>query len=109
MIGNKLLALIRLMYRCEEGGCDTCTEHDGYGCRLPGTCKWNWDYIKDVEELGIEKELITMELNKAIETLDRCIPHPSDNMVDREHLAIAIAWSVIKAELSNKDTKKDEK
>lgn len=43
-----------------------------------------------------------MELKKAIEILDGCIPHPSNKMVDREHFDIALAWNVIKEELSAK-------
>lgn len=43
-----------------------------------------------------------MELKKAIEVLDGVIPHHANKMVDREHLDIAIAWTVVKAELEKK-------
>lgn len=104
---SRLLAFIRALYQYEKGGCDTCTEHDGYGCSHPGNCEWHWDYAEDLKEFEIPEEVVTMELKKAIEILDGCIPHPSNKMVDREHLDIAIAWSVIKAELSAKP-KEDE-
>lgn len=97
---SRLLAFIRALYQYEKSGCDTCTEHDGYGCSHPGNCEWHWDYAEDLKEFEIPEEVVTMELKKAIEILDGCIPHPSNKMVDREHLDIAVAWSVIKAELS---------
>lgn len=99
---SRLLAFIRALYLYEKGGCDTCTEYDGYGCSHPGNCEWHWDYAEDLKEFEIPEEVVTMELKKAIEILDGCIPHPSNKMVDREHLDIAIAWSVIKAELVKK-------
>lgn len=96
---NKLLAFVRTLYQYEKGGCDTCTEYNGYGCSHPGNCEWNWDYAEDLKEFEIPEEVVSMELKKAIEILDGCIPHPSNKMVDREHLDIALAWSVVKAGL----------
>lgn len=40
-----------------------------------------------------------MTLNEAIKTLDETIPPPTNKMVDRAHLNIAIAWQTIKEEL----------
>ncbi len=105
----RLLAFIRALYQYEKGGCDTCTEHDGYGCGHPGNCEWHWEYAEDMKEFEIPEEVISMELKKAIEILDGCIPHPSNKMVDSEHLDIAIAWSVIKAELLTKVKEPEDK
>lgn len=101
---SRLLAFVRTLYQDEKDSCDTCTEHDGYGCRNSNDCEWNWVYSKDLKYFEIPEEVVNMKLKKAIEILDGCIPHPSNKMVDREHLDIAIAWAVIKAELSEKDT-----
>lgn len=40
-----------------------------------------------------------MTLKEAVDTLDGVIPAPNNKMVDRDHLAIAIAWQCIKAAL----------
>lgn len=37
-----------------------------------------------------------MTLDEAVKTLDEVIPHPSNDMVDMEHLSIAIAWKTVK-------------
>ena len=99
---NSMLDLLRRMYRCEKNRCDTCTEYDGSGCKHPENCRWNWDYENEAKKLGIEMEMIAMDLKKAVKILDGCIPHPSDKMVDREHIDIAIAWYVIKEELESR-------
>jgi hypothetical protein len=41
-----------------------------------------------------------MELKKAMQILDGYIPHPDSQMVDMQHLNIAIAWQTIKAAIT---------
>lgn len=54
-------------------------------------------FVRAVADTGEKKKW--MSLRKAILTLDEVIPEPSDRMVDREHLDIALAWDAVKQEL----------
>ena len=49
-----------------------------------------------------------MKLTDAIKTLDECIPHPNNKMVDSDHFSIAVAWQTVKATLAEETLVKDD-
>lgn len=48
-----------------------------------------------------------MIISEAIKTLDEVIPDPNDQMVDLNHIFIAIAWKTVKEELQKQISSED--
>ena len=44
-----------------------------------------------------------MKIREAVDVLDSVIPAPTDKMVDREHLEIALAWKKLRQDVLERD------
>lgn len=98
---KRMETLLREIYLWQENCCKYCSKSSA--CNgAPCKNEWEWEWMSDAKRLGIADIFLPPEnsVEKAIKVLDSHIPHPLDQMVDKEHIEIALAWKTVKDALN---------